>query len=88
MIFFKFTNRTQLEQLVTFLRTIRDTAATNTTLLGNDIDVNELNAILASLPEKIPGKFCNWWLILTQKLIVRGYKSIYLISQIPKALLA
>ena len=41
---------------MTFLRTIRDAAAANATLTNDDVDIDELNALLASLPEVVPGK--------------------------------
>ena len=47
--------RSQLEQLVTFLRTIRDTATSNVTVTSDDINLSELNGLLSSLPKVVPG---------------------------------
>ena len=50
--------RSQLQELVTFLRSIRDAAAAaNAPLATDDVDVEELTALLAPLPETVPGKF-------------------------------
>ena len=40
---------------MSFLRTIRDAATSTVTLTEDDIDVNQLNAILSPLPEIVPG---------------------------------
>ncbi len=53
--YFKLIFRSQLEQLVTFLRTIRDAASSNLMLTEDDVELSELNGLLSPLPAVVPG---------------------------------